>query len=191
MRRRIVDAAITMFVKEGFEKMSIRNIADMIEYSPATIYLYYKDKDELLYDVQAEAFETLAREFESKITEADPLKRLAQLSWAYVEFARNHPELYDLMFIIKEPMNSVNKDENWKNGDRAYDALQDLVTECIEKKLIRYTDPMVATLSFWGFAHGLVSLNLRCRLKVAQIEEAEIKDKIDACIKAYLEIIVA
>ena len=59
MRERIINVAIEMFVKEGYEKTSIRNIAEKIEYSPATIYLYYKDKDELLYDVQAQAFEKL------------------------------------------------------------------------------------------------------------------------------------
>jgi AcrR family transcriptional regulator len=63
MRERIIDVAIEMFVQEGYEKTSIRNIAEKIEYSPATIYLYYKDKDELLYDVQAQAFEKLDQIF--------------------------------------------------------------------------------------------------------------------------------
>ena len=66
MRERIIDVAIEMFVKEGYEKTSIRNIAEKIEYSPATIYLYYKDKDELLYDVQAQAFEKLDQTFREK-----------------------------------------------------------------------------------------------------------------------------
>ena len=67
MRERIIDVAIEMFVKEGYEKTSIRNIAEKIEYSPATIYLYYKDKDELLYDVQAQAFEKLDQTFRDKV----------------------------------------------------------------------------------------------------------------------------
>ena len=52
MKKLIIDAALRMFVEDGYEKTSIRNIADKIEYSPGTIYLYYKDKDELLYAVQ-------------------------------------------------------------------------------------------------------------------------------------------
>ncbi|WP_349317388.1 TetR/AcrR family transcriptional regulator [Chitinophaga sp. MM2321] len=189
MRRRIVDAAIGMFVKDGYEKVSIRNIADKIEYSPATLYLYYKDKDELLYDVQREGFATLSTEFATKITHKDPFKRLEQLAWAYIEFSREHPELYDLMFIIKAPMNAVNKDEDWKNGDPAYDALHNLIKECIDKKLIRFKDPTVGALSFWAFAHGFVSLDLRCRFKVADIAEDEMQKVVDTAIREYLRII--
>ena len=76
MRQRIIDAAIQMFLEEGYEKTSIRNIAEKIEYSPATIYLYYKDKDELLYDVQGQAFEKLYQTFRDEATAKDPFKRL-------------------------------------------------------------------------------------------------------------------
>ncbi|PSL46214.1 TetR family transcriptional regulator [Chitinophaga niastensis] len=189
MRRRIVDVAIKMFVEDGYEKVSIRNIADKIEYSPATIYLYYKDKDELLYDVQHEAFATLSEEFAKHINHKEPFKRLEQLAFAYVQFARDHPELYDLMFIIKAPMNVEHDEEKWKNGDPAYDALYNLVSECIEKKLIRFKDPTVATLSVWAFAHGFISLDLRCRFKVAGLTGEEINKVVDQSIKEYLHII--
>src|SRR5258706_10982902 len=95
MRQRIIDAAIQMFLEEGYEKTSIRNIAEKIEYSPATIYLYYKDKDELLYDVQGQAFEKLDLAFHEKATAIDSLKRLEQILFTYVRFGKNNPELYD------------------------------------------------------------------------------------------------
>ena len=115
MRQRIIDAAIEMFLKEGYEKTSIRNIAEKIEYSPATIYLYYKDKDELLYDVQAQAFEKLDQAFREKVDAKDPLKRLEQIMKTYVCFGKKNPELYDLMFIIRAPMNVVEEKEMWPN----------------------------------------------------------------------------
>ncbi|WP_220100720.1 TetR/AcrR family transcriptional regulator [Chitinophaga oryzae] len=189
MRRRIVDAAIKMFVEEGYEKVSIRNIADRIEYSPATIYLYYKDKDELLYDVQKEAFLTLADHFARNLTAADPLERLEQLAWAYVGFYRENPELYDLMFIIKAPMNAEHEKEKWENGDRAYDALYNLVAECVKAKKIRFTDATVAAMSIWAFAHGLIALDLRSRLKVCKLHDNELNIGMDDSIKAYLEVI--
>ena len=49
MQKRILDAARVLFLEKGFEKTSIRNIADLIEYSPGTIYLYFKDKNEILF----------------------------------------------------------------------------------------------------------------------------------------------
>lgn len=187
MRRRIVDVAIQMFVNDGYEKVSIRNIADKIEYSPATIYLYYKDKDQLLYDVQTEAFNKLAEAITEKVTSKDPFKRLEQLSYAYVEFAWDHPELYDLMFIIKAPMNAIEEEEKWESGDNAYGALFLLVKECIEKKLIRFKDPVLGTMSMWAFAHGFISLQLRGRcLKVTNVEPEEISNLIRKAIKEYL-----
>ncbi|MBC9929694.1 TetR/AcrR family transcriptional regulator [Chitinophaga qingshengii] len=186
MRRRIVDAAMKMFVEEGYEKVSIRNIADKIEYSPATIYLYYKDKDELLYDVQKEAFVSLADHFARSLTAAEPLERLMQLAWAYIGFYRENPELYDLMFIIKAPMNAEGEEEKWKNGDSAYDALYHLVAECIEKKLLRFQNPTIAAMSIWAFAHGLISLDLRSRLKVCKLPEKALNVSIDDAITEYL-----
>ncbi len=120
MKERIVSTAIQMFLKEGYEQTSIRNIAEKIEYSPATIYLYYKDKDELLYDVQKQAFDKLAQVFREKVTSNDPLKRLEQIMYTYVRFGKNNPELYDLMFIIRAPMNGIKEHEKWKNGDDAF-----------------------------------------------------------------------
>ncbi|MFX8778120.1 helix-turn-helix domain-containing protein, partial [Acinetobacter baumannii] len=48
LKRLILDASMKLFVEEGFENVSIRKIADLIEYSPTTIYLYFKDKNEIL-----------------------------------------------------------------------------------------------------------------------------------------------
>lgn len=192
MRRRIVDVAVKMIVEEGYEKVSIRNIADKIEYSPATIYLYYKDKDQLLYDVQTDAFATLASEFQKKITNDAPFKRLEQLARAYIEFSREHPELYDLMFIIKAPMNALVEEEKWKNGDPAYDGLFHLMQECIEKKVVKFKDATIATLSVWGFAHGLISLHLRGRCsKVSGVSDEEMPKVVDEAIREYLRMIKA
>ncbi len=189
MKERIIDAAIRMFLQEGYEKTSIRNIAEKIEYSPATIYLYYKDKDELLYDVQKQAFDKLNQVFREKVTATDPLKRLKQIMFTYVRFGKNNPELYDLMFIIRAPMNGIKEHEKWENGDDAFGFLVKCISECIEKKLIRYEDPMIAALSIWAMGHGLVSLDLRCRLKVIDMDEETIAVTIEKSIQDYFELI--
>ncbi len=191
MRRKIVDAAIQMFVEEGYDKMSIRKIADKIEYSPATIYLYYKDKDELLYDVQSEGFDALAEHFRKAVTEKDPYRRLKQMAWAYVNFYRENPQLYDLMFIINDPMNAEEDEEDWKNGDNAYDALQQLMQECIDNKLVRFKNAVVASISVWGFLHGLISLDLRCRIKVCKLSGSDLEEGMEDAINEYLRIIKA
>src|ERR1044072_1909275 len=192
MKRLIMDAAMRMFVEAGYEKTSIRNIAEKIEYSPATIYLYYKDKDELLYDVQAQGFSQLLEIFQQKATDKDPFKRLAQMSKAYVEFGMGHPYIYDLMFIIRAPMNKIEEEgTKWVNGDACFQYLLVTLEECMEKGLIKFTDKMVGALSIWSMLHGLVSLNVRCRMKVSNLNEEDIPGVLNITIDSYLNMIKA
>jgi len=183
----IMAAAMKMFLEEGYAKTSIRNIADAIEYSPGTIYLYYKDKDELLYDVQAQAFIKLLDLFKVKVNSQDPIKRLRQLGKVYISFGLENPELYDLMFIIRAPTNVDDKTHK-DNGEKAFKYLVDCLNECIEKKLIRMKDVTVGSLQFWALVHGMVSLNLRCRLKMFPEDDMQkllftaVEDHIDSII---------
>lgn len=190
MKRLIIDASMRMFLEEGYEKTSIRNIADKIEYSPGTIYLYYKDKDELLHDVQREAFDRLLQTLREKAPSKSPAKRLEQIALAYIEFGHAQPDLYDLMFIIRAPMNKV-EEKGWLNGKSCFGYLMACVEECVAKKLIRFTDPRAAALSVWSMCHGLVSLNVRCRMKVLEQDEATVDKIIEMTVQEYLRLIKA
>lgn len=185
MRDLIRAAALKMFLDDGYAKTSIRRIADAIEYSPGTIYLYYKDKDELLYEVQALAFGKLLEAFKTKANDKDPLKRLIQMGKTYVKFGLENPELYDLMFIIRAPTN-VDEALHKDNGDHTYNYLIETLEECINKKLLRITDLQLGALQVWSMCHGLVSLNLRCRLKVMAMEEEEINAALSYAIENYI-----
>lgn len=189
MRQRIIQGAIHMFMTEGYEKTSIRNIAEKIEYSPATIYLYYKDKDELLYDVQKEAFQGLLVEFQAKATATDPFERLTQICHTYIRFGLTNQEMYNLMFILKAPMNVIEEQEYWKNGDDCFAFLTTCIHECIQLKQIRYDNVMIAALSVWSMAHGLVSLDICCRMKVMEMEEEGVVHAITASVNEYLKLI--
>lgn len=189
MREHIIEAALQMFREDGYEKASIRKIAEKIEYSPATIYLYYKDKDELLYAVQKECFAKLHAVFLKEANDPDPLKRLDQLCRSYVRFGNEHPDLYDLMFIIKSPMNVIEEHEMWTNGEATFDYLLDTLKNCIDQNLVQYQNPMVMALSIWSMVHGLVSLNLRCRFKVMEMNEEEVDQAMQTTISEYLKII--
>ena len=178
-------AALKMFLEDGYAKTSIRNIADAIEYSPGTIYLYYKDKDELLYEVQAHAFGQLLEAFKKNATSEDPMKRLRQLGKTYVSFGLAHPELYDLMFIIRAPTN-VDEDTHKDNGGATFTYLLDCLKTCIDNKLIRLNNVELGSLQIWSMAHGLVSLNLRCRLKVLTMGD-NVHDILHAAIDDYID----
>ena len=65
LRQEILDAAREMFVREGYEGVSMRKIADRIEYSPTTIYHYFDDKSDLLSEIISETFAKLNQQMES------------------------------------------------------------------------------------------------------------------------------
>lgn len=185
MRELITAAAMKMFLEDGYAKTSIRGIADAIEYSPGTIYLYFKDKDELLYEVQADAYGRLLEVFQKEATSTDPLQKLHQLGRAYINFGLKNPELYDLMFIIRSPMN-VDEKLHKVNGENCLNFLVDCLTDCINKDLLRMTDVQQATLQIWSTVHGLVSLNLRCRLKIMVESEEAVPQVLIKTIEDYL-----
>src|SRR5437879_13095551 len=92
LRQGIVDAASELFVRDGYENVSMRRIADKIEYTPTTIYIYFKNKAELLEQVCTETFDRLVQRL-SRILEqtADPVARLTRAVAAYIAFGVQKP----------------------------------------------------------------------------------------------------
>src|SRR6202050_5466761 len=92
LRQEILTAARELFAKEGYENVSMRRIAEKIEYSPTTIYLYFRDKDELLHEMCSETFALLTRKLTKLLAaDGDPLDKLRMGLNAYVQFGLKHP----------------------------------------------------------------------------------------------------
>lgn len=99
MRRRILDAAKQLFLREGFDNVSMRRIASRIEYSPAALYRYFKNKREILSVLREEGFVRLVAQQEaSRQACPDPLERLRTGMTKYIRFALAEPDRYQLMF---------------------------------------------------------------------------------------------
>ncbi|WP_025763119.1 TetR/AcrR family transcriptional regulator [Dyadobacter tibetensis] len=168
MRALILEAAQALFLENGYEKTSIRSIADRIEYSPATIYLYYKDKKELMLAIQVYAFSQMNVAFTELSEIRDPLERLERMGALYIQFALNNPALYDLMFIMEAPMEALEcQEDNWINGMQSFDYLTLIIKECLEMGYFSEgTDAEALGLTIWSYIHGLVSLHLKGRLVI-------------------------
>jgi AcrR family transcriptional regulator len=171
MRDLILREATRMFIEEGYEKTSIRNIADRIEYSPATIYLYFKDKDAILFAIHEQGFQILLGRFEALNKISNPYERLLQMCDAYVQFAFEHPEYYDLMFIMRAPMKKLGEKEDWDCGFASYHYLCSTVQECLDGGYIKKMDVHEAAFFIWTIGHGMVSLAIRERFKMYTEEQ--------------------
>ena len=99
LRERILDAARRIVVREGFAALSMRKIADAIEYSPATLYLYFASRDEIARALCTEGYAQLLATFEPLAQIADPADRLKAMAHAYVGFGVAHPQTYRLIFM--------------------------------------------------------------------------------------------
>lgn len=172
MRRLILNAARKLFLEQGYEKTSIRNIADAIEYSPATIYLYYKDKNELLFALHEEAFLKLMEELGSVRSINDPFARLIEMGHRYIKYAVENPELYDLMFIMTAPMETLAcRDEIWEDGLKSFGLLKWVIQDCVTVGYFKNQDIEISAMTIWAYMHGLVTLYLKNRMSMFQDEQ--------------------
>lgn len=164
MRQIILDAAKRLFLDEGYEHVTLRRIADKIEYSPGTVYLYFKDKDEILCALQEIGFTEFYRRQQIIKGIKDPKEKLLAHGRVYVQFALENPELYDLMFIIRAPMNAHPKDAEWESGIRSLNVLKENVQECMNAGLIKEESVDIVAFGIWSIVHGMVSLVIRERV---------------------------
>ena len=98
--RAILDAARDLFVAEGYPNVSIRKIADRIEYSPAAIYSYFQSKDDIFFALAEEGFHLLFSSAEMKDDPGtDGLEAVRAPFLHLYQFSRRHPEYFALMFM--------------------------------------------------------------------------------------------
>lgn len=174
LRQLILKEATQMFLKEGYEKTSMRKIAKRIEYSVGTIYLYYKNKDELLYAVQGVAFDHFLNYMRPLMDIEHPVERLKKMGETYLFFSLQNPDYYDLMFVIESPMNAIEEHETWSKGEKLYGILESTVQECINQNLTNEKNGEALSFMIWSAMHGMVTLHNKCRLQVVKETNQEV-----------------
>jgi AcrR family transcriptional regulator len=158
-RARIIEAARELFVERGVEAVTLREVAQKIEYSTTAIYVHFADKQALLEALVREDFAVFDAALGSRRAIADPVERLTALGEAYVEFALTMPHHYRLLFMTpnsKQPHQMANP----LPGLNGFDLLVSTVADCIAAKRFRreLTDARGIAQALWSAVHGLVSL---------------------------------
>lgn len=165
MRHLILDAARNIFLEKGYEQASIRNIAEKIDYSPGTIYLYFKDKDEIFHALHEEGFRRMLEKMQPLEHVADPFERLKALGLVYLEFARNNKDFYDLMFIMQAPLKHEEDLDDWQMGHQALNYLKNVLKECQAEGHFKGRDINFLSFTIWSAVHGMCALYCRERCK--------------------------
>ena len=164
MRGRILKAAMQLYVKGGYENVTMRRIAAKIEYSPGTIYLYFQNKKDIMLQLCYQGFERLLAHQDTLEKIADPLERLSAGGNYYLAFALENPELYELMFATKEIFNETGPDED-AAPLRAFRGFAKNVKDCLDAGLFSATEVETTAIALWATLHGLASLLIKGRLR--------------------------
>ena len=164
-RDRILDAARELFISEGYDGVSMRQIADKIEYTPTAIYGHFADKESLFLELCHEDFHRLAVRFTALGDIADPIERIRRIGHAYIDFGINNPNHYRMMFMTAHPAVDDSHNERLGKGnpeEDSYEFLKLTVVEALRAGAFRedLTDPDLIAQTLWGAVHGVISLQI-------------------------------
>ena len=162
-RQEILDAARDLFINEGYEKFSLRKLAEKIEYSPTTIYLYFKDKDALLFAI----CEEFAERFFTKLNyirshSKGPLDALRQAMLYRIEFGLDNPNQYRVFFFTNPNVYGTQEDFMTRKSIArdSYLVFREMVQECIETGKFQDLGVEVITQALAVATHGLIAANI-------------------------------
>ena len=164
-RDKILDAARELFVAEGFEGVSMRKVAEKIEYSPTAIYVHFADKEELFRELCHQDYARLAEVFQSSAMSTDPIERLKQIAAIYIDFGARYPNHYKFMFMTPHPPQEPDEVDREVMGNPEMDAYaflkwavqQALDAGCFRQEL---NDTELISQTLWASVHGIISLQI-------------------------------
>jgi AcrR family transcriptional regulator len=171
LRKKILDAAREIMVKEGYAAVSLRKVAEKIEYSPTAIYLHFKDKRALMWELCVGDFFALAEELTQIAAETDPIERMRKAGLAYAHYGLKHPQHYQFMFMTPIPEDAEVKEARdemkqgpWRGNPQfdAYAFARANAQEAIEAGRLRpeLKDADLVAQTLWAGVHGVVALHV-------------------------------
>ena len=166
-REIILDAARELFLAEGYEGVSMRKVAEKIEYSPTAIYVHFKDKDDLFHELCHADYARLAAEFQSAALPADPIERIRAIGQTYINFGLHYPNHFKLMFMTANPqsyseLNEKDKEVKGNPEKDSYAFLMQNVHEALAMGVFRdeFKNADLIAQTLWAAAHGVISLQI-------------------------------
>lgn len=186
MRQEILDAARDLFVREGYDHVSIRKIAAKLEISPGSLYLHFDDKISIFEHLCRETFDRLSARMKAIVDDPAPaLDRLRRAGRLYVEFGLENPQHYMLTFVLGGRLAAT---PNTAEGDfsrikaiymtagfECLGRLHTMAEHAIAEGALRFHNPAEVTQILWSGLHGLTS-NMITKCDFPWIERTRLVD---------------
>lgn len=164
-RDSILGAARELLVAEGLAAVSLRRLAARLGVTAPALYAHFDSKDELIVALAEEEFARLIEHIQQRIADtpdagADPLDRIRAQSRAYVEYAVANPTLFDVMFVFRPDWVAQPEATELPLASKAFAIAAVSVEDAIAQRLLRETDPLLASLTIWSAVHGVATVLL-------------------------------
>jgi len=174
LRSHILDAARSIVVRHGFDALSMRKLAEVVGYSPASLYLHFSGRDAIAHALGAEGHARLLAALHSYDFVEDDTERLRSIGHAYVEFGLKHPEMYRLIFMQNVGYTEAIFNDAAASGETALSLLAEA--------LAFSSQAPAAAETLWTALHGIVSLSLTAAKHLVTPTDV----LIDATLELYL-----
>lgn len=156
MRQAIMEAALMIAAQEGWQAVTVRRVAERIEYSPSALYKYFEDKDAILETLLVQGFAQLLEELRRAAAgERDPEERLLHIATAYWGFVWRNQTLYELMFSLRQ-----GGLHNIQEAKATFALVRSALANWSEARSVTLRNLDDAVDILWATLHGLVSLAL-------------------------------
>ncbi|MEI9945561.1 MAG: TetR/AcrR family transcriptional regulator [Chitinophagaceae bacterium] len=182
-RCNILGASLEIVKEEGWPALSMRKIADKIEYTAPIIYEYFNNKDAILQELTRMGYVKLGKQMEeAKAKFTDPAEQLEAMWLAYWNFAFAEKELYQVMYGVEVNCCVMENACSDIKGPSTmlWDKIEEIVP--VEKRTEEYVDTKYYT--FWSVVHGLISINMTRQLTSEEINKQVLKDAISGIISS-------
>ncbi|PWT95601.1 MAG: TetR/AcrR family transcriptional regulator [Bacteroidetes bacterium] len=182
-RNKILDVSLGIVKADGWQALSIRKIADAIEYSVPVVYDYFENKEAILFEISMDGFRLLQKKLEAALKKHDdPEDQLKALADAYWNFAFKNKEYYQLMYGLGMPCCGAGRMKPEVNAfnDLVYEAISNVIS----KKKSNPEEACFKTHAFWSVIHGLISIMI---MRTSDINSTMNKKVMDDTVAAFIK----
>lgn len=183
-RINILEAALQIVKEEGWQALSMRKIADVIEYTAPIIYEYFANKEAILLELTRKGFLILSKDLqEAKSKYISPADQLEAMWLAYWNFAFANKELYQVMFGVSTSC-SCDMVNNLEEASMPWKHFSTSIGELMQIKDMDSDVICTKYYTFWSVVHGLISINILSRGSSDEINRQVLRDAITGIIRS-------
>jgi AcrR family transcriptional regulator len=192
VRQSILTAARELFISEGYRNVSMRKIAERIEYSPAAIYSYFPGKDDIFFALAEEGFRILADQAQAGAQGiTDPLDRLRRGLWGFYLFSKSHPEYFELMFLDRSVPSLSQDFQRFEFFQETTLRAEADISACMERgEFSKSLVPAAALHVLWVGMLGAATIGLAKRLAPGENPDALAHDVLESLLAGFTTNIV-